>query len=199
MPEEKSVDMPVLFINSFTNCEDFIKVRVAPIKRSWLNMLLIPSFMIAKESKSTNDITICTSKRANKLFNQHLKNPDVFIFIKNKKENGDISIKSLVMIYLIEKDSINEKDEMEIMPEIIPLKEKMLNLSLAEVLYNFEIKLEKDISWLNIFFPKAQIKFDISLVIEKIPEQIEKEQHTIIPITTALTKNFGADSISPPV
>ena len=50
-----------------------------------------------------------------------------------------------------------------------------------------------------MFFPREHIKVDISLVIDRILEQIENEAHTAMPITTAFTKNFDADSTLLPV
>jgi hypothetical protein len=71
----------------------------------------------------------CINKSEKKLLSQHLNNPEVLLLIKHKKEKGAISTSTLVIIYLIEKDKISEKDEIEIIPVNIPLKEKMLKFS----------------------------------------------------------------------
>ena len=103
------------------------------------------------------------------------------------------------MIYLIEKEIISEKEEIETILVKIPLKENKLKFPFDELLESFSIKFEKEISCLNIFFPSEQINVVISLVVDKIAEQTLKELNTSIPINTALTKNFEAESTSFPV
>ena len=157
------------------------------------------SFIIAKESNNINDIIICTNRSEKKLFSQHLKRLDVGLFIKHKKANGENKIKTLVSIYLIEKDSISEKEDIEIILVRIPLNENKLKLSVSDDAFILSIKFEKDISCLKIFFPKEQTKVVISDVAERMLEQIAKELKTNTPITIALMKNFDALSIDSPL
>ena len=153
------------------------------------------SLIIANERRSINDIIICINSREKKLLIQHLNKLEVGLLIKHRNANGENKIRTLVRIYLIEKERIKEKEDMEIILVSIPLNEKRLNFSLLDEVFSLSIKFEKEISCLKMFLPKEQTNVVISEVADKILEQIEKELNTNIPITIALIKNFEALSI----
>ena len=120
-----------------------------------------PSFKIANGRSKISATTNWINNKERKLFNQLRKKPFVVRFNKHKKAKGENKIKTLVRIYRNVKWRTSVKEEIESILVKRPSIEKMLKfleISLVSKLMNEE----KEIGLLKIWFPKLQIKSDMS-------------------------------------
>lgn len=161
IPELKSVDIPVPFINSLTNWFDFCRAYTEPINRNLLNKVEEWSFKIAKGSNKIRATMIWTNNKDKKLLSQLLKKPEVFLLSRHRKAKGEISIKIFANIYLKVKVITRLKEEIESILVKTPSIEKILKFFDELPLSSF-IKDEKEIVLLKILLPKSDMKFVIS-------------------------------------
>ena len=141
-----------------------IKAYIEPTHINW-EKISVKFVWNEKIISSTIEIKDCKINNEKIVLNHVLKNQDVEWFINVKNAKGVSKIKTFNTIYRKAYENNKLNREIEIKLFNIPSKENKLKLDSSTDIIEFIFCMseEKEMSWLNIFFP-------ISLIEEEIKE-----------------------------
>ena len=125
--------------------------------------------LIEKVTIRIKEVNDCKSRRDKNDLNHVLKNQELEAFTRLKKANGHIKTNTFSIIYLneLEKSKLNNPMDIKlfIRPSIVNIEK--LDSSIVIIEFSLLIKLEKEISVFNRFFPISLIDSDIKLLIKR--------------------------------